>query len=148
MLFGCKARPEPTITRTETVTVREELRDTIVKIESDTAYLTLRVDCDETSRVTEANRSDGVRTSMAWKVRNDGNGDRVIDIECKSDSLEREIAIRDTIIETLRQERQVVTVPRRRNWIETTMIIIGSVSVAFLFALIGYKLYKLIRLRR
>lgn len=146
LMVGCKARPEPTVTRTETVTIREEVRDTVVTIERDTAWLTLRIERNG-EEVNELSRRDGERTSMRWRAR-DGDGGTDIEIECASDSLEREIMIKDKIIETLREEREIVTVPRRRNWLETTMIVLGSMSVITVLSIVIYRVLDLIRRRR
>ena len=146
LMVGCRARPEPTVTRSETVTIREEARDTVVTIERDTAWLTLRIESNG-EVVKELSRTDGERTAMRWRAR-DGDGATEVEIECASDSLEREITIRDKIIETLRAEREVVTVSRRRSWLETTMIVLGSMSVITVLSIMIYKVLELIRNRR
>ena len=138
-LIGCKSRPEPTLTVTESTTVRHEVRDTTVLVESDTAWLTLYVDCPP-ERVSERAAERGTRSSMSWKATRTGSGS-TIEIECKSDSLELEIELRDQIIEKLRTERETVQVARRRNWLETTMIMIGSVS---LIGALSYVIIKII----
>ena len=145
-LIGCKSRPEPTITVTESTTVRNEVRDTTVLVESDTAWLTLYVDCPP-ERVSERAEQRGTRSSIEWKAKRTGSGS-TIEIECKSDSLELEIELRDQIIEKLRTERETVQVPRRRTWIETTMIVLGSMSVITVLSIMIYKVVELIRSKR
>ena len=83
-LIGCKSRPEPTVTVTESTTVRNEVRDTTVLVESDTAWLTLYVDCPP-ERVSERSAERGTRSSIEWKAKRTGSGS-TIEIECKSDS--------------------------------------------------------------
>ena len=145
-LIGCKSRPEPTLTVTESTTVRNEVRDTTVLVESDTAWLTLYVDCPP-ERVSERAAERGMRSSIEWKAMKTGSGS-TIEIECKSDSLELEIELRDQIIEKLRTERETVQVPRRRNWLETTMIMIGSVSLIGALSYLIIKIITLIKSKR
>ena len=145
-LIGCKSRPEPTLTVTESTTVRTELRDTVVQLESDTAWLTLYVDCPP-ERVSERSAERGTRSSIEWKAKSAGTGS-MIEIECKSDSLELEIELRDQIIEKLRMERETVQVSRRRNWLETTMIMIGSVSLIGAVSYVIIKIINLIKRKR
>lgn len=145
-LIGCKSRPEQTITVTESTTVRNEVRDTTVLVESDTAWLTLYVDCPP-ERVSERSAERGTRSSIGWKATRTGTGS-TIEIECNSDSLELEIELRDQIIEKLRTERETVQVPRRRNWFETTMILIGSVSLIGAVSYVIIKIITLIKRKR
>lgn len=145
-LIGCKSRPEPTITVTESTTVRNEVRDTTVLVESDTAWLTLYVDCPP-ERVSERAAERGTRSSIEWKATRAGTGS-TIEIECKSDSLELEIELRDQIIEKMRTERETVQVARRRNWFETTMIVIGSVSLMGALSYVIIKIITLIKSKR
>ena len=125
----------------KTITITE--RDTLIKVEEDQASLQALLSCDSLNQVLieQINTKNSYRTSIDISV-NENNGKTQLLVDCKSDSLELEIKLRDKLIEDIQNSKEVVVIPASLNSYQKTMICIGW---SFIAVVIGYILYKIIR---
>ena len=112
--IGCKSQQTPVITNTD-ITERTEqdvLRDTIIKEKPDSATITALFKCDSLNNVLldEINTMHGDRIKPSINITKNDDGSVNVDFNCKEDSLQLEIQIRDKIIKELRSQKKQVPV--------------------------------------
>lgn len=112
--IGCKTQQTPVIENTD-ITERTEqdvLRDTIIKEKPDSATITALFKCDSLNNVLldEINTMQGDRIKPSINITKNDDGSVNVDFNCKEDSLELEIQIRDKIIKELRSKKEQVPV--------------------------------------
>ena len=112
--IGCKTQQTPVVTNTD-ITERTEqdvLRDTIIKEKPDSATITALFKCDSLNNVLldEINTIQGDRIKPSINITHNDDGSINVDFNCKEDSLEHEIQIRDKIIKELRSKKEQVPV--------------------------------------
>lgn len=117
--YACTTQ-KPLVQMIETIrTEREIIRDTTVLIQPDSAQVRALLECDSLNRVIirELHTSQGTRitptVTHTYASANTGTnaGALSLQIDCKEDSLQYEIQVRDKIIEQLRSEKREVEVP-------------------------------------
>lgn len=126
-LYAC-APQKPLVQTIETVrTEREIIRDTTVLIKPDSAQVRALLECDSLNRVivrelqtaqgaritptvthtyVGANKSDGINAHIGTDA-----GALLLRLDCKEDSLEYELQVRDKVIEQLKSEKHEIAVP-------------------------------------
>lgn len=143
MLSSCKTIEYVPVEKeiVKTITITE--RDTLIKVEEDQASLQALLSCDSLNQVLieQINTKNSYRTSIDISV-NENNGKTQLIVDCKSDSLEFEIKLRDKLIEDIQNSKEVVVIPASLNSYQKTMIMLGW---SFIGIILVYVLYKLVR---
>lgn len=123
----CACTPQRSLTdTTETIrTEREIIRDTTVLIQPDSAQVRALLECDSLNRVIvrELQTAQGARITptvthtYAGANNSDGINTRtdvgalLLQFDCKEDSLQYELQVRDKVIEQLKSEKREIAVP-------------------------------------
>lgn len=143
MLSSCKTIEYVPVEKeiVKTITITE--RDTLIKVEEDQASLQALLSCDSLNQVLieQINTKNSYRTSIDISV-NENNGKTQLIVDCKSDSLELEIKLRDKLIEDIQNSNEVVVIPASLNSYQKTMI---RLAWSFIGIILVYVLYKLVR---
>ena len=146
LLTGCKTIECVPIEKeiVKTITITE--RDTLIKVEEDQASLQALLSCDSLNQVLieQINTKNSHRTSVDISV-NENNGKAQFLVDCKSDSLELEIKLRDKLIEDIQNSKEVVVIPASLNSYQKTMIALGWLAVLIVALRLFWKVYKKIR---
>ena len=111
VLQGCKT-PQPVVqTEVKKVVVEREVRDTIVTIAPDSASIKALLECDSAGNVLikELQEAQGKNVALQAQLKNTNKGTAIV-IDCKQDSLEKVIALKDETIKELSNNKQVETV--------------------------------------
>jgi hypothetical protein len=146
MLQSCKT-PQPIVqTEIKEVVVERTITDTIVTIEPDSASIKALLECDSAGNVLikELEEVQGKNVSLALALKNSSKGKpATLAIDCKQDSLEKVIALKDETIKELSNNKQVETVevkyiPDVVKWFAW----IGAFFVVFYLVKIGLWVYK------
>lgn len=129
----------------KTITITE--RDTLIKVEEDQASLQALLSCDSLNQVLieQINTKNSHRTSIDISV-DENNGKTQLFVDCKSDSLELEIKLRDKLIENIQNSKEVVVIPASLNSYQKTMIALGWLAVLIVGLRLFWKVYKKIKL--
>ena len=129
----------------KTITITE--RDTLIKVEEDQASLQALLSCDSLNQVLieQINTKNSHRTSVDISV-NENNGKAQLLVDCKSDSLELEIKLRDKLIENIQNSKEVVVIPASLNSYQKTMIALGWLAIVIVGLRLFWKVYKKIKL--
>lgn len=103
-------------------TEREIIHDTTVIIQPDSAQVVALLECDSANRVIlrELSILQGLHIKPIVTKEPTPAGAVVLQVDCKQDSLEYEIQVRDKIIETLRSEKTEVAVPYVSDYYRNT----------------------------
>ena len=112
LLPSCKT-PQPIVqTEVKEVIVEREVRDTIVTIEPDSASIKALLECDSAGNVLikELEEVQGKNVSLALQLKNLKGKPATLAIDCKQDSLEKVIALKDETIKELSNNKQVETI--------------------------------------
>lgn len=106
---GCRCPECATTTETEKI-VKVVERDTIIKEKADSASIRARLECDSLNNVLlnelEQKNGDRIKPSIDIKKNDDGSFD--VTFDCKEDSLEHEIHLRDSIIATTTTNTKII----------------------------------------
>ena len=111
-MFGCKT-PQPIVTtEVKEVLIEREVRDTIVTIAPDSASIKAFLECDSVGNVLikELEEVQGKNVSLALALKNAKGKPATLSVDCKQDSLEKVIALKDETIKELSSNKQVETV--------------------------------------
>ena len=113
-MFGCKT-PQPIVqTEVKEVLVERTITDTIVTIAPDSASIRALLECDSAGNVLikELEEVQGKNVSLALALKNSSKGKPIgtLSVDCKQDSLEEVIALKDETIKELSNNKQVETV--------------------------------------
>ena len=120
------------------VTITE--RDTTIIVEQDKATLLALLICDSMNNVllSKINQKQGNRTYIDYSIIQDDK-QALLHVDCKTDSLELEIEIRDCLIQELKREKEVILKPPEPTRYQKTMIAFGWIFICYIVV-------KLIRL--
>ena len=111
-MFGCKA-PQP-IMQEKIVEVERVVTktDTIVTILPDSASIKALLECDSAGNVLikELQEAQGKNVSLALALKNLKGKPATLSVDCKQDSLEKVIALKDETIKEMSNNKQVETI--------------------------------------
>lgn len=133
---SCRSSQPLTTTQTsDSVRIIERWRDTTIYEQPDIAWLKGWLECDSVGQVLlrELEIERGRNITPHIKIVND-----TIYVECKTDSLERLLKIRDLEIKMLRemQTEVVVEVEKELSWWETTQMKMGRLFLIVIAVLV------------
>ena len=133
---SCRSsQPLTTTQTTDSVKVVERWRDSIIYEEPDKAWLKGWLECDSMGQVLlrELEIERGRNITPHIKIVND-----TLYVECKTDSLERLLKIRDLEIKMLKemQTEVVVEVEKELSWWETTQMKMGRLFLIVIAVLV------------
>lgn len=132
---SCRSSRLTTIQTSDSVRIIERWRDTTIYEQPDKAWLKGWLECDSVGQVLlrELEIERGRNITPHIKIVND-----TIYVECKTDSLERLLKIRDLEIKMLKemQTEVVVEVEKELSWWETTQMKIGQLFMIAIAVLI------------
>lgn len=148
IVFGCKT-PQPIVqTEVKEVLVERTITDTIVTIAPDSASIRALLECDSAGNVLikELEEVQGKNVSLALQLKNSQKNKptaTMIVIDCKQDSLEKVIALKDETIKELTNNKQVETIevkyiPDFVKW----LALIGAASILLAILAIALWVYK------
>ena len=114
MLQACRT-PQPIVqTDTKEVLIERLVTDTIVTIAPDSASIRAYLECDSAGNVLikELEEVQGKNVSLALQLKNSQKGKptTTIAVDCKQDSLEKVIALKDETIKELSNNKQTETI--------------------------------------
>ena len=143
-MFGCRT-PQPIVqTETKEVLVDRTITDTIVTIAPDSASIKALLECDSAGNVLikELQEAQGKNVKLQLSLQQ-ASGNGVVTIDCKQDSLEKVIALKDETIKELSNNKQVETIevryiPEVVKWFAW----VGAFFVVFYLVKIGLWVYK------
>ena len=132
---SCRSSRLTTIQTSDSVRIIERWRDTTIYEQPDKAWLKGWLECDSVGQVLlrELEIERGRNITPHIKIVND-----TIYLECKTDSLERLLKIRDLEIKMLKemQTEVVVEVEKELSWWETTQMKMGQLFMIAIAVLI------------
>ena len=144
-MFGCKT-PQPIVqTEVKEVLIERVINDTIVTIAPDSASIKALLECDSAGNVLikELSEVQGKNVSLALALKNAKGKPATLAIDCKQDSLEKVIALKDETIKELSSNKQTKTVEVK--YIPAFVQVfawIGASAVLLLLIWIVLKVYK------
>ena len=143
MLQGCRT-PQPIVqTEVKEVLVERTITDTIVTIQPDSASIKALLECDSAGNVLikELEEVQGKNVSLALALKNSSKGKPIgtLSVDCKQDSLEKVIALKDETIKELSNNKQVETIEVKYipdfvkwlAWIGAAAILLALIRIAF-----------------
>lgn len=110
-LASCST-PQPIVqTEVKEVVVEREVRDTIVTIAPDSASIKALLECDSAGNVLikELQEAQGKNVALQAKLKQTNKGTALV-VDCKTDSLERVIALQNEKISELNNNKQTETI--------------------------------------
>ena len=132
---SCRSSRLTTTQTSDSVRIIERWRDTTIYEQPDKAWLKGWLECDSVGQVLlrELEIERGRNITPHIKIIND-----TIYVECKTDSLERLLKIRDLEIKMLKemQTEVVVEVEKEQSWWETTQMKMGQLFMIAIAVLI------------
>ena len=141
-MFGCKT-PQPIVqTEVKEVLVERTITDTIVTIAPDSASIKALLECDSAGNVLikELQEIQGKNVSLALALKNSQKGKPIgtLSVDCKQDSLEKVIALKDETIKELSNNKQVETIEVKYipevvkwfAWIGAAFLVLYLVKIA------------------
>ena len=132
---SCRSSRLTTTQTSDSVRIIERWRDTTIYEQPDIAWLKGWLECDSAGQVLlrELEIERGRNITPHIKIVND-----TIYVECKTDSLERLLKIRDLEIKMLKemQTEVVVEVEKELSWWETTQMKMGQLFMIAIAVLI------------
>ena len=148
MVWMCSCRtPQPIVqTEVKEVLVERTITDTIVTIAPDSASIKALLECDSAGNVLirELEEVQGKNVSLALALKNSQKGKpATLAIDCKQDSLEKVIALKDETIKELTNNKQVETIevkyiPAFVKWLAW----IGAAAILYVVLRIALWVYK------
>lgn len=138
--------PQPIVqTEVKEVLVDRVINDTIVTIAPDSAIIKAYLECDSAGNVLikELQEVQGKNVSLALALKNTKGKPTTLSLECKQDSLEKVIALKNETIKELRNNKQtekieVKYIPSFVKWLAW----IGAVSILLAILTIAFWVYK------
>ena len=124
-------------------TEREIVRDTTIVTQADSAAIHALFECDSTNQVVlrqlETLQGERIKPTVIIKHTDQGAD---VQFDCKEDSLQHEIEIRDKIIEEKSKEKEQVAVPYVPDYYKRTSTGFW-VLLVILIIIVGFKAYKI-----
>ena len=151
MLPGCAAKSRVTASgetrQSDSVFVREAIRDTVVTVPADSSMVRALLECDSSGQIrvreVEEYRSGTRLPPPRLKIR-----DNVVTASAEIDSMNIYLALKDRYQATTKAEREVVIktveVNRLTRW-QTLWMRFGQVLTAAVVAVGGYVIVKLVK---
>lgn len=144
-MVSCKT-PQPIVqTEVKEVVVERTITDTIVTIEPDSASIKALLECDSAGNVLikELEEVQGKNVSLALALKNLKGKPATLSIDCKQDSLEKVIELKDETIKELTNNKQVETIevkyiPEVVKWFAW----IGAAAVLYVLLRVALWVYK------
>ena len=143
MVWMCSCRtPQPIVqTEVKEVLVERVVTDTIVTIAPDSASIKALLECDSAGNVLirELEEVQGKNVSLALALKNSKKGkSATLAVDCKQDSLEKVIALKDETIKELSNNKQVETIEVKYipevvkwfAWIGAAFLVLYLVKIA------------------
>lgn len=150
LLPSCKTHQPIVQTEVKEVVVERTITDTIVTIEPDSASIKALLECDSAGNVLikELEEVQGKNVSLALALKNLKGKPATLAIDCKQDSLEKVIALKDETIKELSNNKQVETVevkyiPDIVKWFAW----IGAAAVLYVLLRVALWVYKKFHLK-
>lgn len=146
MLQSCRT-PQPIVqTEVKEVLVERTITDTIVTIAPDSASIKALLECDSAGNVLikELEEVHGKNVSLALALKNSSKGKpATLSVDCKQDSLEKVIALKDETIKELSNNKQVETIevkyiPEVVKWFAW----IGGAAILYVLLRLALWIYK------
>ena len=135
--------PQPIVqTEVKEVLVERTITDTIVTIAPDSASIKALLECDSAGNVLikELQEIQGKNVSLALALKNSQKGKPIgtLSVDCKQDSLEKVIALKDETIKELSNNKQVETIEVKYipevvkwfAWIGAAFLVLYLVKIA------------------
>ena len=148
MVWMCSCRtPQPIVqTEVKEVLVERTITDTIVTIAPDSASIKALLECDSAGNVLikELEEVQGKNVSLALALKNAKKGKpATLAVDCKQDSLEKVIALKDETIKELSNNKQTETIevkyiPEVVKWFAW----IGAAAILYVVLRIALWVYK------
>lgn len=147
LVWMCSCRtPQPIVqTEVKEVLVERTITDTIVTIEPDSASIKALLECDSAGNVLikELEEVQGKNVSLALQLKNLKGKPATLAVDCKQDSLEKVIALKDETIKELTNNKQVETIevkyiPDFVKWLAW----IGAAAILYVVLRIALWVYK------
>ena len=139
--------PQPIVqTEVKEVLVERTITDTIVTIAPDSASIKALLECDSAGNVLikELQEVQGKNIALALALKNSKKGKpATLSVDCKQDSLEKVIALKDETIKELTNNKQVETIevkyiPDFVKWLAW----IGAATILYVVLRIALWVYK------
>ena len=111
LITACKT-PQPIVqTEVKEVVIEREVRDTIVTIAPDSASIKALLECDSAGNVLikELQEEQGKNVALQAELKQTNKGTAMV-VDCKTDSLERVIALQNEKISELSNNKQTETI--------------------------------------
>lgn len=145
MVTSCKT-PQPIVqTEVKEILVERTITDTIVTIAPDSASIKALLECDSAGNVLikELEEVQGKNVSLALALKNLKGKHATLSVDCKQDSLEKVIALKDETIKELSNNKQVETIevkyiPEVVKWLAW----IGGAAILYVLLRIALWVYK------
>ena len=135
-----------TTLKNDSIVIIENVRDTIIILPPDSAWLKAWLQCDSTGNILmqrlETYNSKTIRTIARITPTTVG---AIVTLDCKTDSLEMLISVKDRTIRHLQQSQTIryIEVERQLSWWQQTQIHLGRALLALLAAAVVYATIKL-----
>ena len=144
---SCRTTQPIVQTEVKEVLVERTITDTIVTIAPDSASIKALLECDSAGNVLikELQEIQGKNVSLALALKNSQKGKPIgtLSVDCKQDSLEKVIALKDETIKELSNNKQVETIevkyiPDFVKWLAW----IGGAAILYVVLRIALWVYK------
>ncbi|MEG0701639.1 MAG: hypothetical protein RR442_08980 [Muribaculaceae bacterium] len=83
-----------------------------------------------------------VKDVKLWQPPGVSGNQWILEASFIADSLRQEIALRDKVINSTREQTITVAVPRDLSWWQTTLIWLGVITLLLIVVNIGYTIYN------
>ena len=144
-IVSCRTTQPIVQTETKEVLVERTITDTIVTIAPDSASIKALLECDSAGNVLikELEEVQGKNVSLSLALKNAKDKPATLSVDCKQDSLEKVIALKDETIKELTNNKQVKTIevkyiPEVVKWFAW----IGGVAILLALIRIAFWVYK------
>ena len=132
---------------TDSVVIREILRDTVVTVEADSSLVRALVECDSLGRARLRELRE-YRAGTRLPPPKVSIEDNVLTATASIDSMEIYLTLKERYRQDLKAEKEVIikTVEvNRLNWWQTLWMRLGQVLTSAAVAVGGYKIVKLVK---
>ena len=124
----------------DTTYVEKSYRDTVIKVEPDSASIRAVIECDSAGNVLmrELETERGRRINAELRLTNLNTNNAELDFECKEDTLMLKIALLEKCITRLREREnsEVIYIERPLKWWEKSLMWLAVISTGLLIILI------------
>lgn len=141
----CRRLPQPTLATTDTVTITERLRDTVVVVQKDEALLRALVACDSLGEV-RLREVIELRSGERMRPPELTIEDNILNIKATADSMAIYLTLRDRLEERSlrREEVRIVEVNRLNGW-QRFWMRFGQAAAGLSLAWVGLRVGRRLR---